>query len=438
MKSLFLIGCLPSGGNSQYSREFSSLWKICLLMVIIFCFILSGCEKNNQEIQPSRFDLLTSTVWGETNYEITDPELYTCVFEPGGKYYTSYKGSQTYSGYWQLTGDRILKINNWEVEISELTENTLEYKGETSFFGFFNYTKTYTLQSLKGTKVTTIGVSDLSKTFGTLHGFIRSCEATEVLFEYGTSDAYGSEAVPLNNSSTGPLNKNIEVILNGLNPSTIYHYRIKALNKSGIQFGKANSFKTFNEITVTDADNNIYNTITIGNQVWMAENLKTTKYNDETPIPNIRDDTAWSELSTPAYCWYFNDSLQWGSNRVLYNWYAVNTGKVCPYGWHVPLLSEWNTLFDYLGKDAGIKLMEGFYNYSLHTPWMEASNESGFSASNSPIRVDDGYFSWSNCNLWINTEYNTEEAFYTIIYVNAASYYQRNKKFGFPIRCLKD
>ena len=434
VSSLFR-GVLSFGRNSQDSKNFSLLWESNLLKAVIFCYILSSCEK---AIQPSRFDLLTSTVWGETNYEITDPELYTCVFEPGGDYYTSYKGYQTYNGYWQLIDDRILKIDEWEVEISKLTENTLEYKAETSFFGFFTYDQTFTLQSLDGTKVTTIGVSDLSKTSGTLHGFIRSSETTEVLFEYGTSNAYGSEALPLNNSSAGPVNKNIEVTLTGLNPATIYYYRHKAVNESGIHYGNAHSFRTFNEMTVNDADSNIYNTITIGNQVWMAENLMTTKYSDGIPIPNVRDDTAWSELSTPAYCLYGNDSLYGGSNGVLYNWYTVNTGKLCPSGWHVPVVSEWNTLVDYLGYDVGSKMMEGLYNYNLNMDWLEASNESGFSAFHTNGRMDNGYFTSFSCYLWINTEYDIGEALHASIQDIGAGYGNRNKKFGLPVRCIKD
>ncbi len=80
--------------------------------------------------------------------------------------------------------------------------------------------------------------------------------------------------------------------------------------------------------TVTDIDGNAYNTVTIGNQVWMAENLKTTTYNDGTPIPLVIDGATWGALTTPAYCWYNNDEA---TNKelygALYNWYTVNTGK---------------------------------------------------------------------------------------------------------------
>jgi len=102
--------------------------------------------------------------------------------------------------------------------------------------------------------------------------------------------------------------------------------------------------------TVTDIDGNVYQTVKIGNQVWMAENLRTTKYNDGTPIPLVTDDTAWKKLTTPGYCYYNNttnaDSIK--KYGALYNWYVVNTKKLAPKGWHVPTDAEWTTLENYL------------------------------------------------------------------------------------------
>ncbi len=115
------------------------------------------------------------------------------------------------------------------------------------------------------------------------------------------------------------------------------------------------------ESKISDGDGNIYETVTIGTQVWLTENLKATKYNDGTSIQFVTDNTLWATLSTPAYCWYNND----GGNYKdiyggLYNWWAVNTGKLCPTGWHVPSDGEWTTLTSTLGGEnvAGAKLKE--------------------------------------------------------------------------------
>src|ERR1035437_6837240 len=109
--------------------------------------------------------------------------------------------------------------------------------------------------------------------------------------------------------------------------------------------------------TVTDKDGNVYHTVTIGTQTWMAENLKTTQYNDGTSIPYVTDNTAWSILSTPAYCWYSNDAATYKNKYgALYNWYTVNTGKLAPTGWHVPTDAEWTTLTNYVTANLGTSL----------------------------------------------------------------------------------
>jgi uncharacterized protein (TIGR02145 family) len=106
---------------------------------------------------------------------------------------------------------------------------------------------------------------------------------------------------------------------------------------------------TFNFTSCTDGDNLNYPVVFIGTQIWMAENLKTTKYNDGTLITLVSDGTVWSNLSTEAYCWYDNNQSSYGNlYGALYNYYAVNTGKLCPSGWHVAKDSDWNTLIFYL------------------------------------------------------------------------------------------
>ena len=96
--------------------------------------------------------------------------------------------------------------------------------------------------------------------------------------------------------------------------------------------------------TVTDIDGNTYKTVQIGTQTWMAENLRTTKYNDGEAIPYVTDNSVWVKLETPAYCYYNNDISNKKMFGALYNWYTVNTGRLCPSGWHVPTDAEWTTL----------------------------------------------------------------------------------------------
>jgi uncharacterized protein (TIGR02145 family) len=124
----------------------------------------------------------------------------------------------------------------------------------------------------------------------------------------------------------------------------------------------------------------------------MKQDLKTTRLNDGTVIPMVTDRAAWTALTTPGYCLYNNtnnaDSIR--TFGALYNWYAVNTGKLAPKGWHVPSNAEWTTLTTYLGGDsvAGGKLKEaGLANWI--TPNVGATNETGFSALPGGLRYHD-------------------------------------------------
>ena len=195
--------------------------------------------------------------------------------------------------------------------------------------------------------------------------------------------------------------------------------------------------------TITDMDGNVYTSITIGTQIWMAENLKTTKYNDGSSIQFITDNTAWSNITTLGYCWYNNEATYKNTYGALYNWYTVNTGKLCPIGWHVPTKSEWTTLADYLGgeSEAGSKMKETG-NIHWISPLTIATNTSGFTALPGGYRSSDGSFNFIGYNgdWWSSTEYNTSEAwvldmYYEVSYVSIASI---NKSYGLSVRCIKD
>jgi uncharacterized protein (TIGR02145 family) len=196
--------------------------------------------------------------------------------------------------------------------------------------------------------------------------------------------------------------------------------------------------------TVKDADGNVYHEVTVGTQVWMVENLKTTTYNDGTAIPLVTDNTVWGALTTPAYCWYNNDA---GTNKstygALYNWYAVNTGKLCPKGWHVPSDAEWTTLTTYLGGEsvAGGKLKEAGTTHWA-SPNTGANNSSGFTAlpggshySNGLFYIMGTYGFW-----WCATENTSTDAWHRYMNSSSAIVTPKTalKNLGFSVRCIKD
>jgi uncharacterized protein (TIGR02145 family) len=135
--------------------------------------------------------------------------------------------------------------------------------------------------------------------------------------------------------------------------------------------------------TVTDIDGNVYKTVKIGDQWWMAENLKVTHYRNGATIPNITDSASWNNLTTEAFCNYNNDENNVATYGRLYNWFAVNDLRnIAPEGWHVASLAEWQTLvYHHLGpiETAGIKMREASTTHWLSDDY-GATNESGFTA----------------------------------------------------------
>ena len=212
--------------------------------------------------------------------------------------------------------------------------------------------------------------------------------------------------------------------------------------------------------TVKDADGNKYNTVKIGNQVWMVENLKTTKYNDGTDILNVTSNTQWADLTTGAYCNYDNLESNAEIYGRLYNWYAVNTDKLAPKGWHVPTDDDWTILENYLiangynydgtlDEDKIAKSLCAKTNWELSdedgTPGAapENNNSTGFTALPGGYRDgSDGYFGLIGeyGGWWSSTEDGGYYAHYRSLY-----YYRKDlnrnhndKGNGFSVRLVRD
>jgi len=221
--------------------------------------------------------------------------------------------------------------------------------------------------------------------------------------------------------------------------------------------------------TITDVDGNVYNTVLIGNQCWMKENLKTTKYRNGTPIeyPGT-DNNAWQNNTTGAYAWYNNDINWKDSYGALYNWHAVNnTNGLCPTGWHVPTDAEWTQLVDYVvaqgfpnqwdnpnGAGNALKScrqvnspLGGDCNTTEHPRWESHSthhgfDEFGFSALPGGYRNTHGSFNYigTDGNWWSSTELSSTYAWYRGMYYSYGYVhrYYLNKTYGFSVRCLRD
>jgi uncharacterized protein (TIGR02145 family) len=195
--------------------------------------------------------------------------------------------------------------------------------------------------------------------------------------------------------------------------------------------------------TVTDVEGNVYKTVKIAAQVWMNENLKTTRYNDGTAIPEVTENRVWSALTAGSYCNYENTPANSTRYGKLYNYYTVNTGKLCPAGWHVPSDVEWAALAVYLGGlgVAGSKLKEtGTTHWLSLTTNTEATNETGFTALPGGYRDVEGvYYSVGyDGKWWSSTETSMTNATLRLMSSNSTSLGSgtRHKRTALSVRCL--
>ncbi len=277
---------------------------------------------------------------------------------------------------------------------------------------------------------------------------------TIVTFEYGNSIDYGNSIKANPDTLEKNIYTSVTAALTGLEPETEYYFRLKAVNSLGTVYsddtlfttlGNSENYILFNTgasySSLTDIEGNIYKTIEIGSQTWMAENLRTLKLNDGTDIPYIEDASDWNDLDSPAYCLIKSDTSIYGA---LYNWYTVDSEKLCPEGWSVPSDQDWSVLIDYLGgqTEAALYLKEAGTRHWTTTN-INTNNDSGFTALPGGYRNHNGtlgdlskagYF-WSS-----TIDSGSGTVFFRSIYYgyNNVDRSSSNQKSGFSVRCIED
>jgi uncharacterized protein (TIGR02145 family) len=346
-------------------------------------------------------------------------------------------------------------VTNVSVDISGLTAGTAYHfriKAVNSLGTSYSNDLTFTTLGLPPT-VTTVVATEITSTGATLNGIVNANYLSSVVtFEYGTTASYGSTATATQSPVTGSTNTNVRTSLTGLISGTIYHFRVKAVNSLGTSYGSDEILTTI----LSDFDGNIYNAVTIGNQVWMKENLKTTKYRNGDLIGTTTSDMR-SE-SMPKYQWAY-DGIE--SNVAtygrLYTWYAVtDTRNVCPIGWHVPTDAEWTILTDYLtangygfegsGSDIA-KSMAATSGWALSTVvgtsgyGQASNNSSGFTALPTGMRDLSAEFSSFDkiTTWWSSSEYDSTFAYGRYMTYGFSDVFREHpyKAYGNPVRCLR-
>jgi uncharacterized protein (TIGR02145 family) len=318
--------------------------------------------------------------------------------------------------------------------------------------------------------VTTDAVKDITNTTAICTGNVTSCGGSwwvdrgicfsDIITDPTLSNNYSWADA---GSHTGTFNAYMEY----LTPGITYYVRAYASNNAGNGYGKVISFITSGNVTgdvvfnpdltygsLTDIDGNTYKTIKIGSQTWMAENLKTAKYNNGSEIPFVNGLSDWINRNTYGYCWYLNDPVRFKNvYGALYNWHTVNTGRLCPEGWHVPSDAEWTELITYAGGDtiAGRQLKEAGSAHWINTS-AKVTNGTGFTALPGGnrwgvITEPVSYFTelGYSGNFWSTTEFSDPVHGYYGAYSRTFFYgwdecapSAFTKDQGLSVRCVQD
>ncbi len=306
---------------------------------------------------------------------------------------------------------------------------------------------TFSTSSVALASLTTIAVTSITSTTAASGGNITSdgggtITARGVCWGISTHPTI-SGSHTTNGTGTG----NFASSLTGLTTGSIYYIRAYATNSAGTAYGNELKIST----SISDIEGNIYKTVVIGTQLWMAENLKTTRFNDNLPIPLITDDIIWSNLIDPAYCWVLNDISYKDLYGAMYNWYTVETGKLCPAGWHVPSDNEFIALELYLGMPPDQTDLWEWRGTNEGTQMKSqvgwdgggnGTNTSGFSALPGGYRfarngsfnnIGDITYWWSSTEIDSESFYRRLDSSNNGIFRGATS-----RKGGKYIRCLKN
>lgn len=258
----------------------------------------------------------------------------------------------------------------------------------------------------------------------------------------------GNPTISDSHTSSGTGTGRFTADIEGLSSSTVYYVRAYARNSAGFGYGPQMVFST----DASDIDGNIYNTVIIGTQLWMQEDLRTTHFRGGAEIPFVTVNSAWSSLTAPACCW-FNNTPQPSGYGLIYNWYTVEVWGLCPTGWHVPTDDEFKILERYLGmtvaesNDSGYRGTDEGNKLKSTTTWGPAmgTNSSGFTALGEGYRwgVDGSFNDFGVVGYWWTSTYHwdgTTKALYRRLDSDKGSIYREGviKAGGKSVRCLKD
>jgi uncharacterized protein (TIGR02145 family) len=306
--------------------------------------------------------------------------------------------------------------------------------------------------------ISTREISNISETSATCGGYGILAEGNSIVAKGVCWNTLEGPTVENNKTNDGDGIGSFLSNITGLLPNTTYYLRAYAINDAGTGYGEQVVLKTYSG-KVADVDGNVYYTVTINDRIWMAENLKTTKYADGSPVALLESQSSWyaSTDTAMAYCWYNSDINNESIYGALYNWRGAlkgNPGRItdprdrqgaCPNGWHVPDITEWTEMIDFLGGDsiAGGKLKESGTKHWRNIN-VGAINESGFTGLPGGYRSHYGIFeSFGYSGYWWSSTEDPNAS--GMVYVRGlwgsvkhSNFNISSKRDAMSIRCIKN
>lgn len=442
-----------TGGFGPFTSNISQLTPNTLYYVRAYATNITGTGYGNLVTFTTR-QSQTATITTEAATSITQTRAVS-----GGNITSENGGSVIARGVcWSTASDPTVALSTKTTDgegpgpfisnISQLTPNTLYYirAYATNVAGTgYGSQLTFTTKQITPATLTTTQITSITTTSAVSGGNITDEGGTVTVSGICWNSVPEPTTDLITKTTDGTGYGSFISNITGLLPGSTYYVRAYAVNESGTVYGNQIMFNT----KIADADGNTYNTVTIGNQVWMAENLKTTIYNDNTEIPLIVDNSVWAGAVIPGYCWYNNDAISYKDvYGALYNWYALDTAvngvkNLCPVGWHLPEDGEWIILTNYLGGEgvAGGKLKEtGTAHWQ--TPNVGATNSSGFTGLPGGGRDIFGNFYGilGSGQWWSATADGVPNVWTRRLSSNSVSMdrISLDRINGYSVRCLKD